>query len=153
MAMVSAVAVIVAMRIKELPISVKNTENGCFLTYLNGRHSELNISANVYLNELCLRNCSTLEGRLDACRNLLTITQKACLLISERSEEVYFPVKGLKDKDNEWFLFSSIVTYHSISDNSSELIFMDGSRKVTDTNYRTIKMQMKRCRELILSLG
>lgn len=89
---------------------------------------------------------------MEACRHFLSITQKACLLISERSEEVYFPIRGLKDKDNEWFLFSSIVTYHSVSDNSTELIFKDGTRTVTDVNYRTVKMQIERCKKLLLML-
>ena len=152
MVKVSAVAATVAMRNNTLPFSVKNTRNGCRLTYLNGEQSELSISAKDYLNELCLRHCSTLEGRMEACRHFLSITQKACLLISERSEEVYFPIRGLKDKDNEWFLFSSIVTYHSVSDNSTELIFKDGTRTVTDVNYRTVKMQIERCKKLLLML-
>ena len=152
MAKVSVAVATVAMRSNALPFSVKNTRKGCLLTYLNGENSELAISATDYLNELCLRHCSTLEGRLEACRHFLSITQKACLLISERSEEVYFPVKGLKDRDNEWFLFSSVVTYHSLSDNSTELIFKDGTRKVTDVNYRTVKMQMERCKQLLLKL-
>lgn len=148
----SAAVAIAAMRSNVLPFSIKNTRNGCLLTFRNGNQEELSISATDYLNELCLRHCSTLEGRLEACRNLLSITQKACLLISERNEEVYFPVKGLKDKDNEWFLFSSVITFHAFEKNCTELIFQDGTRKVMDVNYRTVKMQMERCRNLLLML-
>ena len=152
MAKVNVAVATAAMRSNELPVSVRNTDKGCVLTYLNGNQSYRDLSANDYLNELCLKYCSTLEGRLEACRHLLSITQKACLLISERNEEVYFPLKGLQDRENEWFLFSSIVTFHSLDNNRTELIFKDGTRRVTDVNYRTVKMQMERSRKLILSL-
>lgn len=152
MVKVNVAVAIAAMKNKELPVSVRNTEKGCELTYLNSNPIQLDEFAISYLNKLCLRYGSTLEGRLEACRYLLSITQKACLLISERSEEVYFPVKGLSDRNNEWFLFSSIVTFHSLSDNRTELIFTDGTRKVTDVNYRTVRMQMERSKKLILML-
>ena len=147
----NAAVAIAAMR-TELPICIENTETGCRLTYLDGTCETLQQSSLDYLNDLCLKNFSTLEGRLEACRNNLGIRQKACALVSERRQEVYFPTLGLKESHLAWFRHSSIVTFHAVDFENTDIVFTSGIHVVAHVPYRTIRKQMQRCHTLILMI-
>ena len=102
-----------------------------------------------WLENQVLVNGSTLQGRIDAFRQLMHVSQKPCVLISERSQLVYFPTKGADNMECQWFLYQDITSIHKIDSDHTGIMTHHGLQLVADINIRTIRMQMKRCSEFL----
>ena len=98
-----------------------------------------------WLENQVLVNGSTLQGRLDAFRLLLHVSQKPCILISERSQQLYFPTKGADNPDCQWFLYQDVTSTHRIDEDHTCIITRSGLQLQADVNIRTVRLQLKRC--------
>ena len=141
-------AAVAAAVMNELPILIGRSDSGSCLLYAKGRKESIRQTPVSFLDDMCRKNFSTMEGRLQAAGELLGIHQKVILLVSERSGEIYFPTLGLNNTDCQWLLYSAIVSYHSCKDGKTEILFSHGEMVVMDVAYRTVRMQMGRCQKL-----
>ena len=136
---------------------MKNDTVTCFyrkadrvrLVYCNGKEEDVNLSPSKWLESLILPYGSTLQGRIDAFRQLMHVSQKPCILISERSQLLYFPTKGADNMECQWFLYQDITSIHKIDSDHTGIMTHHGLQLVADVNIRTIRMQMKRCSEFL----
>ena len=128
---------------------IRNTENGSAVLYSDGSIRESDKRPVKLLNEKCLDNGSSLEGRMDSFRHILSVRQKAAVLISEVTQEIWFPTLSMKSKDCVWLRFDQILDTHSASAHRCEIVFFSGVRTEIDIDVRTIRLQMKRCHQFL----
>lgn len=105
-----------------------------------------------WLNEVTIHYGSSVNGRIDAFHALTGSYQKAAILLSERSLDIYFPLRGLKAKENIWIYYNKLITFHSCGNKYTRLIFDKGLTYEVPFDYRTIKAQMHRCKIFIDAL-
>lgn len=101
------------------------------------------------LEEKCLRNGSSAEGRMESFRYLLNIRQKAAVLISSITDEIWFPTLSMKQSDCVWIRYDAILQVSSKGPHDCEILFFSGLRKTLDCDMRVIREQMKRCRRYL----
>ncbi len=97
-----------------------------------------------FLNEKCLSNGSTLEGRMKSFNFILNTRQKPCILISDIKAELLIPLNSIKSKNN------ILINYYSIKSvsgegNITEIEFINNKKEIFDFNKRIILKQIKRC--------
>lgn len=102
-----------------------------------------------WLENHILPNGSTLQGRIEAFRQLLHVSQKPCILISERSQYLYFPTKGSDNMECQWFLYQDVTSINRIDDDHTQIITSCGLSLQADVNIRTIRLQLKRCADFL----
>lgn len=139
------------------------SNNSCFMTRFmilksNGKTTEgvdadhnihtFDMPAGRLISAWCLRDFSTMAGRQDAARALFHWHQKVPVLISEISQEIWFPIAGEKAAENCWLSYGSVFSFHRRSDYETLIRFINGSEAVLMCNVRTVRMQMKRCEQL-----
>lgn len=130
------------------PLVIKKNGKGSLLVYTENETVEENREPFVYLNDLCLQHGSSLSGRTASFRQLTGAVQKACVLISERSQEIYMPMLSEQNPDNIWLLYSAVVSVRK-SDSGCKILFSDGTMRDLDCDPRVIRLQMKRCHEFL----
>ena len=105
------------------------------------------------LDEWCLKSGSSFEGRKKSFQYLTKGRQKPAILISERTQEIFFPLYGLNSEFNIWLSYLEIFACHQVEYNQTEIQFNDGTKIIVDINRRTIQNQLKRCRTFLDALN
>ncbi len=118
------------------------------LTFEDGSMEQVNQSPVSYLEHLCIRNCSTLQGRQDAFRLLTGYHAKAPVLISEQLDYLYFPTVSQEKNDCVWVDESRIIKCKKVDAWHTTIFFTSGFRKDLEVNVRVIRNQLNRCEEL-----
>lgn len=108
------------------------------------KHSFFAGTPTALLHEICLQHGSSYEGRCASFRAVLGVRQKAAVLISEISQSIYFPTRSPQQEDCIWLHYNAILSIHARG-HQTAVMFLDGSTKLVDADYRTVKGQMKRC--------
>ncbi len=101
----------------------------------------------------CMMHGSTMRGRQDACRQIFGWHQKVPVLISEISQEIWFPIAGERAEDNVWICYDGVFSFHRNSDCETGLSLVCGLEADITCNVRTVRMQMKRCEQLCAYLN
>ena len=104
------------------------------------------------INDWCIYNGSTAEGRMTAFQKLTSTRQKPAVLINERSRIVFFPTLSKDSNECIWLNNRKILKTKEIDPHHTEVIFQTGFKTVFDLNRRIIENQMKRCRTFLSSL-
>jgi competence transcription factor ComK len=129
---------------KALLIEAHN--HGSRILYSGGRSEKDARRPYAVLDEKCLANGASAEGRMASFRHVLGVRQKAAVLISELSGEIWFPTVSMKAADCVWLNDSEILSVHAKGPHVSEVVFFDGTKRDLDVDSRTLRLQMKRCR-------
>lgn len=100
------------------------------------------------LNQWCMLHGSTLEGRRKAACANLYITQKAPILISEITRDIFFPTSALRNQKCIW------INYRGVEDitreeRSTRIIFRNGSELLIELEIRAIKRSMRLCKQYL----
>lgn len=104
------------------------------------------------LNRWCIQNGSSVTGRITAFQSLTGYKQKPIILISERSQQLFFPTHGLKSNKCYWIHYQSVFQIHRFGD-KTRIIFCDGSSLELAVDYRVIRSQMNRCQTYLQCLN
>jgi len=128
-----------------------DSQSECVL--YGGRTAVFMVPPTVLLEQLCLQNGSSLEGRITAFRSLANVCQKPAVLISERSQILYFPTLGMENRECVWVCYNEILKIRSVGADRTEILFTDGSRQLLDVNYRIIRNQRLRCADFLQKLN
>ena len=95
-----------------------------------------------YLEDLCLRNGSTYEGRRQAACSYLHIRQKAPIYIREGL--LLFPSRSAQAEGCVWLNYCAIQRAEA-QDHMTRFIFHDGQEMIVDMQIRSALLQMRRC--------
>lgn len=148
----NAVPAAAAVSKTEAPLILQTVSNQSSMIYADGTVHEMNCSIPEWLNDQCLHNGSSMEGRIASFRFLTGAHQKSAVMISERTRLIYFPLFGMKEKENIWIRYDSIMSCRSISLHETELLFSSGYRHIIPVNRRVAAGQMKRAENYLEQL-
>ena len=126
-------------------LMLKGHGSSCAILYQDGSEETLNISTAEYLEEKCLAHGSTMEGRQKCFAIRMQARQKLPVLVSETSNEIWFPLTSMKDPDVIWLNHSMILEAKAMPDNNCCILFASGISRTIRCSARTVKKQMKRC--------
>ena len=103
------------------------------------------------LNQWCTLHGSTLEGRRKAACANLYITQKAPILVSEITRDIFFPTSALRNQKCIW------INYRAVSEilrqnKKTRVIFRNGSELIVSLEIRAIKRSMRLCEQYLVFL-
>ncbi len=102
-----------------------------------------------FLNALCQRYGSSIEGRVQAACAFLHIHQKPPILIREGI--ILFPIIASDTKRPVWINYC-MIKETSIHGYQTKFIFSDGASLLSDTEYRSVKMHLHRCTNYLYAL-
>ena len=106
----------------------------------------------ILLENWCLRNGSTLEGRINAVQKSMGYIQKTPVLVSERSGLMFFPTRGHENSDAIWINPHWILVMKEEPDAATEVTFLDGRTEHFAIDRRTLIAQNFRCHEIMNNL-
>ncbi|GEM_PF-2359057 len=104
------------------------------------------------LNDLCIRNGSTMEGRQSAFRKLTGCRQKIPVLISERTQYMVFPTLSPSHAECMWISCNDILDIQAADEGSSVVVFLNGIRQRVPFGARLLRRQIHRCEEFLTVL-
>jgi len=93
-----------------------------------------------YLNELCIKNLATFEGRIEAVRNVLNIVQNVPLYIND--ETLLIPTKSIRECDMYYINYHRIL-YIQDHLETCIIVFNDGSLLEIECSYNKIQNHLK----------
>jgi len=103
------------------------------------------------LNGMCLAHGSTVSGRRSACTARTGQRIKVPVLISEMTEEIYFPLLSPESADCIWILYNELAGFHAQS-GGCRLVFFNGMPAFIPYDYRMVKKQCRRCGDYLKML-
>lgn len=126
------------------PVMIEKEEKGSRLVYADNVCAHDEREPFCYLDDLCMNHGSSMNGRKTAFCKLTGAVQKACIMISERSQEIYMPLLSDQNPENIWVLYQAIVSVRK-SEKGCTVVFENGMRQEFPVDPRVIRLQMKRC--------
>ena len=131
------------------------------ITYIEDRNNEIVVHmgswgtytvhehCKVFLNRLCEHYGSSFEGRKQAVCACLKIHQKVPVLIREGI--ILYPVIDAASKNNVWVNYCKVKKI-TAKQYQTLLEFHDGTMLLSDSEYRSVKMQQYRCTNYLFVL-
>jgi|GEM_PF-1963477 len=95
----------------------------------------------------CLSCGTSIEGSHNAFRHHLDITQKLPVLVNPVKMIFFFPTTSLRNSDCIWINSNQIKAIDSSAENA-KILFHCGRSLQSDISVRSLKLQIKRCRDL-----
>ena len=130
----------------KLPAVLENDGDNLALFYSSGEKECIqNMKALSWLQDRCISNGSSVEGRITSFRVLTQTLQKTPVLISERTRVIYFPLFGIRDAHAVWIRYDTVMNFKSRSSHETEILFSGGMKMTFPADRRVISGQMKRC--------
>lgn len=119
---------------------IKRSKEGILV--LDKKATYLQRGLKQYINDLCIKNLSTIEGREKAAKKLLNITSNLPVYVNE--EIILFPTKSIRNYDCVYLNFHKILTLKKQDNISSKVIFDDLSEVVVGISLKKLKRQLLR---------
>ncbi|MBR3310492.1 MAG: competence protein ComK [Solobacterium sp.] len=114
------------------------------------KETVLDVSLEQYLDDICIRHGSTLEGRTVCFAKTLGIRQKPAVLLSEMTGQIFFPTESIRRNEHcALFSYQHILRVRREKSGKTVVLFINGYTYETDTDVRTIRRQMERCRHFL----
>ena len=127
-------------------ILMKGTAKGCIIVDENGTEISIPQRPETILEERCIQNGCTLEGREKAFRILTNSSQKAAVLVNEHQQDLWFPTLSKTCDTCQWISYFHVVKAFASADSTCEILCDNGRRETVNCSVRTIQNQLKRCR-------
>lgn len=132
----------------EMLLFQKNGRSQTSVLFADGHWETRNQSARSFLDEMCRRNGSSLEGRKAGACYFLGSIAKPPILISERTQQIFFPLFG-EETNSTWICFNEIFEVRGANKPCADIYFLCGRQVTVEASYRSVKRQMGRCRRLL----
>lgn len=101
----------------------------------------------------CLYYGSTLEGRMKFTKDVLGVTYKCPIVVSETDNLIMFPTSCYKDKNCCWICFNQILNYYMLDKYKIKLIFKNNNEILIDLPIGTLEKQILRSSRLFAILN
>lgn len=102
-------------------------------------------SPEAFLNRMCIENGSSYDGRKTAFQSITDSRQKPAILISERTQQIFFPTMSSRNEKCVWISYQEIFKVKESTYNTTRVTFLNGISKRIACDRRTIYKQMQRC--------
>ncbi|MBQ3001613.1 MAG: competence protein ComK [Bacilli bacterium] len=116
-------------------------ENNNEIYVLSNTISKINISWKRYIEELCIENLSTLDGRIKAVKRKYGWIKHTPIYVN--NDLVLFYINALKDNNNYFINVKNIVNMEG-NDKSTYITFVNNEKIVLNIAYRKIKSYYKK---------
>ena len=93
------------------------------------------------IDSWCILNGASARGRMDAYKTLTAKNRKVPVLISEISQEIWFPTTSYKSNDCEWIRADQILSLQKVKQDKTRVQFLSGYEMEVRVNYRVLKKQ------------
>jgi len=100
-----------------------------------------------YINNLCIKSHSTIDGRINASKKILLKNSKVPFIINDNI--LVFPTKSLRDYETILINFFSVMSFKKVQKNKTEIIFNDLTKITIDISLNVLKNQMDLCHNLM----
>ena len=100
-----------------------------------------------YINELCISNLSTFQGREKAAGILLS--RKSILPIYVNKDICLFPTESIRNYDCIYINYNELLSFKGLSSNETKIIFYDLSEISVNISYEKIKKQVVRVQTIL----
>lgn len=114
------------------------------IMHSDGTRLEKDMNALRFINEWCMLYGSTYEGRKNACARHMHILQKIPILISERTLDMVFPIRNIRNRENMWINYRAVDTYVRCEKYTS-ITFLNGESKIVPADIRSVRREMRLC--------
>jgi len=109
--------------------------------YING-DEKINVSLLQYLNDLCLKELTTLDGRIKAIKQSYKIIKNVPIYISE--DKVFFNVEKLTASNN-LLINTKFVKAVEPLENKCKIIFYNNLSIIINKEYQVIRNKIEKC--------
>lgn len=123
-----------------------------FKTIVKEKDSEYEFMGNLLkyiLNKSCIYYGSSLKGRMEGAKNLINGKYKLPIIISEKNNILFFPIKGAKNNEIIWLNFNQIKNFQK-NKNQIEVTFLNGYTHKFFVSFTIFNNQMFKCSRLWL---
>lgn len=110
--------------------------------YINKESESFSISILKYLDSLCLKNLTTLEGRLDAIKYNFNIVKNVPIYITENL--VLFATHNKRNSQNKYINSIYVKSIEKV-DSAIKIEFYDGEFVLVKNSYHIIKNNYEKC--------
>lgn len=97
-----------------------------------------------FLEQWCLNNGASLQGRRAACAYFMQITQKIPILVSEVSKDIVFPLAAVGTNTCIWLNYRSIISVKR-DNKKTKVCFLNGFEKTFAVDIRSIRRELNIC--------
>ena len=111
--------------------------------YTYNNKYEYNLTLVNFLNVLCLKNGSSLKGRIEAFNFIVNSYQKTPIIVSFDSSIILIPLYSIYNDDCILINYFNIKKF-KYKDNTTIIYFNDGSIRNLDIDVRILRKQVKR---------
>lgn len=102
------------------------------------------------LNKSCIYYGSSLNGRIKGSKSLINSKYKLPIIISEKNNIIFFPIKGLNKNELYWFNFNLIKDYKK-ENNLIKILFSNEEIKNLNLSFTIFNNQIYKCSRLWLN--
>jgi competence protein ComK len=111
---------------------------------------EYKTSLRKYIDELCIKNLSTFDGRQNASFSILKTKVNVPIFVNDKV--LLFPTKSIRNYDCHYINFYSVLSVRKYDEDRTKIYFSDLSELVIDINISKIRRQLQKTRELLKNL-
>ncbi len=129
------------------PFIIEENDLTCNFIYSKDQTQHHDFCVKDWFDYVCKEFGSSVEGRMKSFQAMTESKQKSAILVSEISHCIYFPIRGITQRNNVWVLYNSVMDFQSIGSKRTRLYFSKNLVYEVDVDYRTIKEQMNRCQK------
>ena len=115
--------------------------NITYVKTLNDKIIEYNDKPFKVISFWCLMNGSTIEGRMDAFKSILNISQKCPIYVT--SNCILIPSLSISNDECIYVNFHNIFDIKK-ADNKTKITFINGKNETVDISYHVMHKQMNR---------
>ena len=138
---------------KLLMISYNSKNSKSICLYENNKKERILKKPVEILEEYCLKNGSSFDGRAASFCYVTGARQKPAILISERTQDIYFPTASKENDQCVWILYNRILHVKRSKEIKTKVLFTDGTSIILPLDIRVILNQMKRCEAFLDALN
>lgn len=128
-------------------------ENNKGLIYTKDKKIVINKFPTDIIKSSCLYYGSTLDGRMKFTKEVLGVTYKCPIVVSETDNLIMFPTSCYADKNCSWICFNQILNYYMLDKYKIKLVFKNKQEILIDLPIGTLEKQMLRSSRLFAVLN
>ncbi len=113
-----------------------------------GKEYRTSRSISAFLNNRCIQEGSTLEGRREAFAQVMTARKHIPILTSIRRRELFMPFGLCSSPETIWINLAAIKDYHQ-EENKTCILFINGESLLIPFSYSVVKRQINRSQHYI----
>jgi len=125
---------------------IKRHENGIVIRETSGL-IVLPTSLKKYLNELCLNNLTTYEGRITATKILLSDKKNIPIYINRNL--LFYSTGSLRDYNTVFVNYFSVISVVKVSKSTTRFIFTNLEEEIMEVSYQRIMKQHSKIKIII----